>query len=827
VAKRPDTIGPFEVLDELGRGGMGVVYRARREGLAREFAVKVMQAGPHLRDDAIERFRREAKVASLLADHAGIVGVHEVGEAPGCVWFAMDLVPGDSLEALIDEGDLTAERAARLLEQAARSVHVAHTRGVLHRDLKPGNILVTPDDDTRIVDFGLATIHGPDSDLAKLTRTGEVMGTPAYMSPEQAQGEPLDARTDVYGLGATLYEALVGSPVFSGTSPAHVISKVVRQDPDRPRKTDPRIPADLETITLRCLEKEPAHRYVTAQALADDLGRFLRGEAIHARPVSILEKLGKKIRRNPAPWAVGTVASVLLIALVTWMGWQSALASTKREASLRTAELLLNTDPERALGICDSLEKQGVDPAVLAPLRATAAERTGALLQSRLTLRVELPMASARTSQRRVAELTERLATTVAGVERTALELERERHYSVARANYLSVLGLLGDHPAQPERNEAVEALAAMAWARLQEAELAFDMRTAARFADQLRSVAAERYAKELRGDGTLTIDTIPSGVAVVINGMDPEAKGAAGERPLGTTPLRDVVLPKGEYRLIFRAPGRAEVVLPIFVERLGRVAPPPVVLPTRDQIGDGFSWIPPGPAVLGGDPQAAGAGPLRRVQMHGYCLSQFEVTVEDWEDYLVKLVKSGVPVAEVQKRCPRSAPASGYYWELSERGMSVRMKLQPRWPILGISWDDAVAYCAWRSTREGRTVRLPTADEWERAARGASGRRFPWGNTFDWAYCNGGRNPMHAGKPGPLDVWAVRADTSPHLVADLAGSVMEWVADAADSGARGLRGGAWGQLDANQFRVAGQGWAPAHSVSNLIGFRVAAELKP
>ena len=209
-------IGPYEVLGELGRGGMGVVLRARRHDLQRDFALKVILPGKDTTPEALERFRREARAAARLAGHPGIVGVHDIGEENGKVFFAMDLVEGASLDRLIDAGELSPRRVALIVSQAARAVHHAHAHGVLHRDMKPGNILVTETDDVRITDFGLAQTQDSDGEAARLTKVGAVLGTPAYLSPEQANGDELDARADVYSLGATLYEALTGDPPFVG-----------------------------------------------------------------------------------------------------------------------------------------------------------------------------------------------------------------------------------------------------------------------------------------------------------------------------------------------------------------------------------------------------------------------------------------------------------------------------------------------------------------------------------------------------------------------------------------------------------------------------------
>ena len=329
-------IGPYELRGELARGGMGAVFRAFHPGLKREVALKVLLAGRGASTDELARFRREAEAAARL-QHPGIVAIHDVGEDQGVQYLVMDLVEGQGLDRRIRQGGpLPPREAAELTRTLAEALAYAHTRAVLHRDMKPANVLLDKEGRPRITDFGLAKDLALDEGL---TRTGVIMGTPAYMPPEQARGdqEAIDRRADVYSLGATLYEMLVGRPPFRGPSP-QVIYQVLRAEPVRPRRLRPELDRDLETICLRCLEKDPQARYGTAQALADDLGRWLAGAPIEARPPGPLERLTKWSRRNPALAGVSG-AALLLVLLV---GGASAVLLPRRErqrlaASARTA----------------------------------------------------------------------------------------------------------------------------------------------------------------------------------------------------------------------------------------------------------------------------------------------------------------------------------------------------------------------------------------------------------------------------------------------------------------------------------------------------------
>jgi tRNA A-37 threonylcarbamoyl transferase component Bud32 len=270
--------GDYEILEEIARGGMGVVYRARQLSLNRPVALKMILAGEWATPEARQRFRAEAEAAANL-QHPNIVAIHEVGEHEGQQYFSMDFVAGENLAELVRGNPLSAERAASYVKTIAEAVHFAHQRGTLHRDLKPQNVLIDGDDRPRITDFGLAKRVETDSGL---TRTGDVLGSPSYMSPEQAssQREEVGPQSDVYSLGAILYELLAGRAPFHASTAWETLCQVIQSPPVPPRKLNPDVPHDLETICLKCLEKSPSRRFTTAHDLAEELERFLRGERI-------------------------------------------------------------------------------------------------------------------------------------------------------------------------------------------------------------------------------------------------------------------------------------------------------------------------------------------------------------------------------------------------------------------------------------------------------------------------------------------------------------------------------------------------------------------
>jgi tetratricopeptide (TPR) repeat protein/predicted Ser/Thr protein kinase len=327
----------YEILKELGRGGMGVVYQARQTSVNRVVALKMILAGSHAGEQELQRFLTEAEAVAAL-QHPNIVQLYEFGEHDGLPYFTLEFVPGGNLADKLHGLSQPPREAARLAEQLARAMQAAHGRGIVHRDLKPANVLLAEDGTPKIADFGLAKKVNGDSGL---TATGAIMGTPSYMAPEQAGGEckHVGPAADVYALGAILYEMLTGRPPFLAASPLETVQQVLTSEPVPPSHLHPKLPRDLETICLKCLQKKPGQRYAGAEALADDLGRFLAGEPIRARPVGRIERAWRWCRRNPRI-AVLTATLVAVVAAgfggVLWQ-WQRA-ENNARVADRRRGE---------------------------------------------------------------------------------------------------------------------------------------------------------------------------------------------------------------------------------------------------------------------------------------------------------------------------------------------------------------------------------------------------------------------------------------------------------------------------------------------------------
>jgi predicted Ser/Thr protein kinase len=338
----------YRVERHLGSGGMGTVYKAFDPTLDRWVALKFLH-----RNDATqtERFLREAR-AQARVSHPNVCQIHEVGEAEGRPYIAMQYIDGRSLGELCDE--LSLDDKVRLVREIARAIHAAHRTGLVHRDLKPGNILLARDEGGEIhpyvVDFGLAM----SQDEVSLSRTGMVSGTPGYISPEAAQGQALDRRTDVYSLGVVLYELLAGTPPFTGANLARILVQLVQEEPKPLRQVVPATPEDLETIVGKCLEKDPARRYESARDLAEDLDRFLDGEPIRARPAGFVYRAGKRLRKNRALTAVSIAAILALVLLgslslrAQWQARERAQLAQKfgqRIGSFKTSMEYVATQP--------------------------------------------------------------------------------------------------------------------------------------------------------------------------------------------------------------------------------------------------------------------------------------------------------------------------------------------------------------------------------------------------------------------------------------------------------------------------------------------------
>jgi serine/threonine protein kinase len=368
--------GDYELLEEIGRGGQGVVYRAHQKSLNRTVALKVIGLGPWATEAHLKRFRREAEAAASL-DHPLIVPIHEVGEREGCCYFSMNFVEGGQLDEVVRREPIPIRRAVELIAKVARTVHYAHEHGILHRDIKPGNILLDVKGEPHLTDFGLARLVETESTV---TRTLDVMGTPSYMAPEQAAGNnaAVSSATDIYGLGAVFYQLLTGHPPFSGGTTFETVRLVLDTEPRSPRLINPKVDRDLSTICLKCLEKDPKRRYSSALALAEDLEHWLKHEPIRAKRSGFFTHGRKWVRRKPAI-AVLSAALVALAAVMGWNVWKSELLSRPATKSIAVLPFEnLSADPDNAYfadGIQDEILTRLANIADLKVISRTSTQR--------------------------------------------------------------------------------------------------------------------------------------------------------------------------------------------------------------------------------------------------------------------------------------------------------------------------------------------------------------------------------------------------------------------------------------------------------------------
>ncbi|MFT4623259.1 MAG: sulfatase activating formylglycine-generating enzyme [Myxococcota bacterium] len=740
--------GPMELpprythVSLLGTGGMGEVHLVHDHVLRRDMAMKIIRADLLHETIVRNRFIEEAQVTAQLA-HPGIVPVYDLDRLPdGRLFFTMQVVAGRTFSRVLREGEWSLRRLVDAWLRVCQAVAYAHSRGVVHRDLKPSNVMIGAFGEVQVLDWGVAKIRGfidraaAAGELAPVSTDrnghseeapglGSLAGTPAYMSPEQASGEvgAIDERSDVYALGTILYEILAGKRAYAGRSAQEVLA-AVRAGAPRPVSVVAAkpLPDELVSAVQRAMARQPAQRFANALELAEEVGAWLEGARRRARARVVVAEAASRV--------------------------PDALRLRSRAAALmeRAAELLEEVPPW-----APESEK----------LEGWTCEDTAAELERRAD----------------------------------RLELEREQ----------LLQGALTHAPNLPEAHAA---LAEVHRGALIQAEERRDRdaaeRAVLRLWEHVRSLPSEhperaRQQAFLDGTGALTLYTDPPGALVTLYRYMVRNRRLEPVEPrlMGATPLKARPLPMGSYLCIIEAPGHEPVRYPVFIGRgehwdgvrPGSSAPTPIRLPRRGALDPNDRYVPSGWFLSGGDPEAHGSLPRRRLWVDGFVMRQFPVTQAEFIRYLDDLVATGQ-----EHKALRRQPASLSRGEIVDPTLRLdaegRFHLTvdddgdewlPDWPVIMVDWFAARGYARWLSTGDGKSWRLPGELEWEKAARGADGRVFPWGNTLDPSWCHMSRS--HAtDHPLPSVVDSYPVDTSPYGIRGLGGNTYDWCADPYDA---------------------------------------------
>ena len=909
-----EQIGEFRIIREIGRGGMGVVYEAEQVTMGRQVALKVLARGAGLDPKALERFKREIR-ATAKVSHPNIVRIFSVGEWEGRPYYTMEYIEGISMDRLVDlirrgtsldfrdsgagqglvdalhrqdtvllarlaaaedeETDRTSTESpegeqpamarprgashfrfiARLVRDAAGALDYAHRQGVVHRDIKPSNLLLTQDEQVRVTDFGLAV----EIDGASLTQTGTMAGTPQYMSPEQLliRRVRVDARTDVYSLGVTLYELLTLTPPFSADSREQLLLNIAVKEPRRPQRLNPHVPRDLQTIALKAMEKDPQHRYQSAQLMADDLSRFLNDEPIRAVAPSMATKLSKFVRRHKA-LSAAVVASFAFLIIGSVAAWE--VQEQRRQAEAKTLiqraekageegranvalDLLkdaLALDRQNAL-VAAEVARLQADARALKQARERQAKEQLALSRvteatpfarkyrdaSRAAQQIRAEIEQTRRDLHRVYPIKDKaseppeLEDRLADLEDCLVKAKQD-----AAAAFSAAAGLLHGASSLAPTNAAVRSqLAELYVCALLDAEARGNVREVAFYQRLASQYDDGRFAELLKGDGKLTIRTSPEGANVMLCKYVQGGRRLVSQRegPLGITPIPPHRIAMGSYLLVIEKHGFRQVKCPVLITRQAEETID-IPLYTDEDIGEGMVYVPPGKCILGGDPEGQRPLPAETKFLPGFFVGQTEVACGQYLEFLNALARADPNQAKQRVPCWSQNGLRRSFWARGSDGLyEIPPDLSPDMPVFGIAWEDAEAFCRWLSKKRGRPFRLPTSAEWEKAARGADGRYFPWGNRSAREYANTLYMGKHPQDRKPVACATHPLDVSPYGVCDMAGNVAEVCQDWLTEGRKALKGHSWDCMH-ERARLATRRPCDPKTPHLSVGFRLAAD---
>jgi serine/threonine-protein kinase len=766
----------------LAEGGMGRILLAEDAAIGRVVAVKVIHDELAGEAEVRSRFLAEARITGRL-EHPNIVPVHALGSlSTGALAFAMKRVRGESLQSIvmrIKAGDEEAIREhgrlrlLRVMQQVCMAVHFAHVNGILHRDIKPANVMVGPYGEVFLMDWGIA----------------KVIGAPEPARGERSRAEDRPSISVRLGdtAGRTSHGTVLGTPEYMPPEQA-----MGRQDLLDPRSDVYSLGATLCEV----LTGNPPFQGLTpietiAWVVAGDEPTFDRavdGRPLPADLVRVCRRAMARRREDRFP-----TARDMSLALEAFVTGQVEIERRAREADEQVSEAGALVDEHARLA------------GRVLGLRARAAERREAVAAHEpLDRKVDLWSLEDRVVQ---------------------LEQETARILNLALGRLRQAVELRPDQPA------ARAALADHYWKRLLEAEWGSRLDEAYYYRQLVEEYHDGRLSAELEGAAELTLGSQPAGARVTIRPFEERDYRLQPGDPVlsAVTPVRDVRLRMGSYLAVLERVGCRPVRLPVYLRRGDHTEISVPLLPDEAIGGDAFAYVPPGGFMLGGDPGAEHALPKRWMHLDGFVIGRTAVTCAE---YLAFINESAVEdLEQARRRVPRSGREGGYYWpcgldgrfEIPERDKDGDPWL-PDYPVFGVSYEDAAAYCRWRSARDCLPWRLPTEAEWEKAARGADGRIYPWGNRFDATFCK--MRYSRPGRPLPEPVGRFPIDESPYGVRDMAGTMRTWCEDwfRRDEGWRVIKGGAW-NLPAEGCRAAGRHGHDRRFVLASVGFRIARSL--
>lgn len=869
----------YELGPEIARGGLGQVLEARDRDLERDVAVKLVL--DDVAPEAAARFAREAKLTARL-DHPAVVPIHDFGTIPGVdgkpkLFLCMKRIRGRDLSVILQGlADGNAElrekwSRARLLgvfQDICLGMAYAHSKGVIHRDLKPSNIMIGDFGETLIVDWGLAKELSEKDDggetrrmtrvpkgatvrNARITLDGDVVGTPAYMAPEQAEGRTgqVDERSDVFALGAILYAMLTLQPPWEGETATVVLENVragrlaapstrlaasppSASAPAAPSSRAPEpIPPELDAICLRALARRPADRYQSARDLHDEIQLFLEGAkerdrrrvAAESAVAQVREALGRRRRLREEAAKAGEEAKRLEAGTAPLADKAALWAAEDGAIGLRRQAAAAHADAVAALTRALEHDRDHKDArALMADLAWEShveAEESGDDVAALVHRRVAEEFHDGRLDSQLRGEGT--LAVRTVAFRCECLEKGRTvfpEELAAGEWHPFSGRSLAGTPGA-----EGLRALEPAGAARLR-------VHGSLCHADDLAGADVWLFRHE--EVGRRLVPVTPHGLqgpgvpAAVLDKLYGKASAFRPQGPgfhLGHTPVPKRTLPMGSYLLVVAKDGRAPARVPVFVPRGGHVEQQ-VTLFRPAEIPAGFAPVAEGAFGYQGDRENPYAGPAETRDLPAFFLATQPVTCRDYAEFL-----NALPRDEAARRAPREAPDAPplwpgppWTWSGGRPVMNTTAAWEADGPVTAVSWEDAMAYAAWKRSREGLLVTLPTGVQWEKAARGPDRRFYPWGRHLDPRWANGEHS--HEGAPRPASVTAFPGDESPYGIRGLAGNTRDACLDDAGSdwpGRRWFRGGTWAR-PAIEMRASDRTALNSKAVVYDFGFRVA-----